>query len=107
VTSGSCRASTWRRASSRLDFDGREVVYGFAELDELVRRRSTRPRAPSARAVVIPLTMQHYAMLQQEFGLHRRDKGKRLVVLVEQLTRRRSPSRERGYGGGGRSCRSG
>jgi hypothetical protein len=32
-----------------VDFDGREVIYGFTELDELVvacaRRRSTRARA--------------------------------------------------------------
>ena len=32
--SGSYHASTWRKASSASILDGREVIYGFGELDE-------------------------------------------------------------------------
>ena len=41
ATSASSGASTWRRASLSADFDGREVMYGFGGLDELVLAYAT------------------------------------------------------------------
>jgi ATP-dependent exoDNAse (exonuclease V) alpha subunit len=51
-----------------VDFDGRKITYGFGELDELVLAyATTNPQEPrlGIPAVVIPLTTQHYPMLQR------------------------------------------
>jgi exodeoxyribonuclease V alpha subunit len=49
-----------------VDFDGREVTYGFGELDELVLAYATtihKSQGSEYPAVVIPLSTQHYPML--------------------------------------------
>jgi hypothetical protein len=49
-------------------FDGREIVYGFGEVDELVLAYATtihKSQGSEYPAVVIPLTSQHYPMLQR------------------------------------------
>jgi exodeoxyribonuclease V alpha subunit len=51
-----------------VDFDGRDLTYGFGELDELVLAYATTIRKSQGSeypAVVIPLSTQHYPMLQQ------------------------------------------
>ena len=51
------------------DFDGHEVTYGFGELDELVLAYATtihKSQGSEYPAVVIPLSTQHYPMLQLE-----------------------------------------
>src|SRR6476620_11383219 len=51
-----------------VDFDGREVVYGFTELDELVLAYATtihKSQGSEYPAVIIPITTQHYPMLQR------------------------------------------
>jgi exodeoxyribonuclease V alpha subunit len=78
-----------RRPESELsvDFDGREVVYGFSELDELVLAYATtihKSQGSEYPAVVIPLTTQHYPMLQQNLVYTGVTRGKRLVVLIGQ-----------------------
>jgi len=70
-----------------VDFEGREVVYGFAELDELVLAYATtihKSQGSEYPAVVIPLTTQHYPMLQRNLVYTGVTRGKRLVVLVGQ-----------------------
>jgi exodeoxyribonuclease V alpha subunit len=70
-----------------VDFDGREVIYGFGELDELVLAYATtihKSQGSEYPAVVIPLTMQHYVMLQRNLVYTGVTRGKRLVVLVGQ-----------------------
>jgi exodeoxyribonuclease V alpha subunit len=70
-----------------VDFDGREVVYGFGELDELVLAYATtihKSQGSEYPAVVIPLTTQHYPMLQQNLVYTGVTRGKRLVVLIRQ-----------------------
>jgi len=70
-----------------IDFDGREVVYGFGELDELVLAYATtihKSQGSEYPAVVIPLTTQHYVMLQRNLVYTGVTRGKRLVVLVGQ-----------------------
>ena len=70
-----------------VDFDGREVTYGFGELDELVLAYATtihKSQGSEYPAVVIPLSTQHYPMLQRNLVYTRVTRGKRLVVLVGQ-----------------------
>ena len=46
-----------------VDFDGRDVIYGFGELDELVLACATtihKSQGSEYPAVVIPLSIQHY-----------------------------------------------
>jgi UvrD-like helicase family protein len=69
------------------DFEGREVPYGFGELDELVLAYATtihKSQGSEYPAVVIPLTTQHYPMLQRNLVYTGVTRGKRLVVLIEQ-----------------------
>jgi exodeoxyribonuclease V alpha subunit len=66
-------------------FDGRPVVYGFGELDELVLAYATtihKAQGSEYPAVVIPLTTQHYAMLTRNLLYTGVTRGKRLVVLI-------------------------
>jgi ATP-dependent RecD-like DNA helicase SH3 domain/UvrD-like helicase C-terminal domain len=63
-----------------VDFDGRGVIYGFAELDELVLAYATtihKSQGSEYPAVVIPLTTQHYVMLQRNLvvKIKRKDPG--------------------------------
>jgi hypothetical protein len=70
-----------------IDFDGREVIYGFGELDELVLAYATtihKSQGSEYPAVVFPLTTQHYVMLQRDLVYTGVTRGKRLVVLVGQ-----------------------
>jgi exodeoxyribonuclease V alpha subunit len=69
------------------DFDGRDVTYGFGELDELVLAHTTtihKSQGSEYPAVVIPLSTQHYPMLQRNLVYTAVTRGKRLVVLVGQ-----------------------
>ena len=68
-------------------FDGRDVVYGFGELDELVLAYATtihKAQGSEYPAVVIPLTTQHYTMLARNLLYTGVTRGKRLVVLIGQ-----------------------
>jgi exodeoxyribonuclease V alpha subunit len=70
-----------------VGFNGREVTYGFGELDELVLAYATtihKSQGSEYPAVVIPLSTQHYPMLQRNLVYTGVPRGKRLVVLVGQ-----------------------
>jgi len=70
-----------------VDFDGRELIYGFGELDELVLAYATtihKSQGSEYSAVVIPLSTQHYPMLQRNLVYTGVTRGSRLVVLVGQ-----------------------
>jgi exodeoxyribonuclease V alpha subunit len=70
-----------------VDLDGREVTCGFGELDELVLAYATtihKSQGSEYPAVVIPLSTQHYPMLQRNLVYTGVTRGKRLVVLVGQ-----------------------
>jgi len=70
-----------------VSFDGREVVYGFGELDELVLAYATtihKSQGSEYPAVVIPLVTQHYAMLALNLLYTGVTRGRKLVVLVGQ-----------------------
>jgi exodeoxyribonuclease V alpha subunit len=68
-------------------FDGREVTYGFGELDTLVPAYAVtihKSQGSEYPAVVIPIMTQHYTMLQRNLLYTGVTRGKRLVVLVGQ-----------------------
>jgi exodeoxyribonuclease V alpha subunit len=70
-----------------VDYEGREVAYGFGELDELVLAYATtvhKSQGSEYPAVVVPLTTHHYPMLQRNLIYTGVTRGKRLVVLVGQ-----------------------
>jgi exodeoxyribonuclease V alpha subunit len=67
------------------DFDGGEVTYGFGELDELVLAYATtihKSQDSVYSAVMIPLSTQHYPMLERNLVYTGVTRGKRLVVLI-------------------------
>ena len=69
------------------EFDGRRVTYGFSELDEIVLAYATtihKSQGSEYPAVVMPLTTQHYPMLQRNLLYTAVTRGKRLVVIVGQ-----------------------
>jgi exodeoxyribonuclease V alpha subunit len=70
-----------------VEFDGREIAYGFGELDELVLAYATtihKSQGSEYPAVVIPLTTQHYPMLRRNLLYTGVTRGRRLMVIVGQ-----------------------
>ena len=74
-------------AELTVNFDGRVIVYGFGELDTLVPAYAAtihKSQGSEYPAVVIPILMQHYMMLQRNLLYTGVTRGKKLVVLVGQ-----------------------
>ncbi|MDR3614949.1 MAG: ATP-dependent RecD-like DNA helicase [Candidatus Obscuribacterales bacterium] len=70
-----------------IDFDGREVQYDFNELDEISLAYAAsihKAQGSEYSAVVIPLAMQHYMMLERNLLYTGVTRGKKLVVIVGQ-----------------------
>ena len=70
-----------------VSFDGREVTYDVAELDEVALAYATTVRKSQGSeypAVVIPLAIQHYPMLARNLLYTGVTRGKQLVVLIGQ-----------------------
>ncbi|MCY4551028.1 MAG: ATP-dependent RecD-like DNA helicase, partial [Defluviicoccus sp.] len=68
-------------------FEGRDLAYGFGELDALVPAYAAtvhKSQGSEYPAVVIPVLTQHYAMLRRNLLYTGVTRGKRLVVLVGQ-----------------------
>jgi exodeoxyribonuclease V alpha subunit len=67
--------------------DGRNVVYDFLELDELVHAWAVsvhKSQGSEFPAVVIPILTSHYMMLQRNLLYTAVTRARRLVVLVGQ-----------------------
>lgn len=70
-----------------LVFDGRRVRYDFSEMDELSLAYVTsihKAQGSEYPAVVIPLAMQHFTLLERKLLYTAVTRGRRLVVLVAQ-----------------------
>ena len=70
-----------------VDFDGRQVSYDVGERDELVLAYAItvhKAQGSEYPAVVIPVTTQHYPMLQRNLLYTGVTRGRKLVVLVAQ-----------------------
>ena len=93
-----------------VDFEGREVAYDFGELDELVLAYATtvhKAQGSEYPAVVIPVTTQHWPMLQRNLLYTGVTRGKQLVVLVAQPRAVAIAVKGQRERGAGRSSRSG
>jgi exodeoxyribonuclease V alpha subunit len=70
-----------------VDFDGRQVVYDYQELDELVLSYAItihKSQGSEYPAVVIPLHTQAYMLLQRNLLYTALTRGRKLVVIVGQ-----------------------
>ena len=70
-----------------IRFDQREVVYDFGELDEVSLAYAItihKSQGSEFPAVVIPLAMQQYMLLQRNLVYTGITRGKKLVVLIGQ-----------------------
>lgn len=68
-----------------VSFDGRRVTYAFGELDALVPAYAItvhKAQGSEFPVVVLPLSLQHYAMLRRDLLYTAITRGRRLVVLV-------------------------
>jgi exodeoxyribonuclease V alpha subunit len=71
--------------SLAVEIDGRDIVYESGELDRLVLAYATtihKAQGSEYPAVVIPLTTEHYPMLQRRLIYTAITRGRRLVVVV-------------------------
>lgn len=71
----------------RIAFDGRDVVFTFGELDQVVLAYATtvhKSQGSEYPVVIIPLMTQHYTMLARNLLYTAVTRGKRLVVVVGQ-----------------------
>lgn len=70
-----------------IAFEGREVVYDFGELDEVALAYAItihKSQGSEFPAVVVPLAMQQYLLLQRNLIYTGLTRGKQFVVLVGQ-----------------------
>ncbi len=68
-----------------VNFDGRFASYDFSELDELVLAYATsvhKAQGSEYPAIVMPVLIQHFVLLQRNLLYTGITRGKRLVVLV-------------------------
>ena len=70
-----------------IDFDGRPVEYEVAELDEVDLAYAMtvhKSQGSEYPAVVLPIAMQHYTLLERNLLYTAVTRGKRLVVVVAE-----------------------
>jgi exodeoxyribonuclease V alpha subunit len=68
-----------------ISFDGRDVVYDFTDLNEIVLAYAVsvhKSQGSEYPAVVIPLLTQHYVLLQRNLVYTAVTRGRNLVVMV-------------------------
>ncbi|MCR4907820.1 MAG: ATP-dependent RecD-like DNA helicase, partial [Lachnospiraceae bacterium] len=71
--------------SLKVDFDGREVEYDVTELDELVLAYATtihKAQGSEYPIVVMPVTMNHFVMLQRNLIYTGITRAKKIIVIV-------------------------
>jgi exodeoxyribonuclease V alpha subunit len=68
-------------------FDDRAIEYEFSELDEVALAYATsihKSQGSEYQAVVIPLAMQHYTLLERNLIYTAVTRGKKLVIIIGQ-----------------------
>ncbi|MCK9606551.1 MAG: ATP-dependent RecD-like DNA helicase [Methylomonas sp.] len=71
----------------QIQFDERLVDYEFSDLDEIALAYATsihKAQGSEYPAVVIPLAMQHYMLLERNLLYTGVTRGKQLVVVIAQ-----------------------
>ncbi|MGK9452276.1 SF1B family DNA helicase RecD2 [Acidithiobacillus caldus] len=84
---GTVQAVDMEEGTLTVDFEGRIVGYGFGELDLLQPAYAItvhKSQGSEYPAVVIPMSTQHYPMLQRNLLYTAVTRGKALVVLLGQ-----------------------
>ena len=70
-----------------IQFDDRSIPYDFTELDEISLAYATsihKSQGSEYKAIVIPISMQHYRLLARNLIYTGVTRGKQLVVLIGQ-----------------------
>jgi exodeoxyribonuclease V alpha subunit len=68
-----------------ISFDGREIPYSYADLDEIVLAYAVsvhKSQGCEYPAVIIPVFTQHYVLLQRNLIYTAVTRGRELVVMV-------------------------
>ncbi len=68
-----------------ISFDGRDVSYDYNDLDEIVLAYAIsvhKSQGSEYPAVIIPILMQHYLLLQRNLIYTAVTRGRKLVVIV-------------------------
>jgi len=68
-----------------ISFDGREVIYDYPDLDEIVLAYAVsvhKSQGSEYPAVIIPLLTQHYVLLQRNLIYTAVTRGRKLVIIV-------------------------
>lgn len=84
---GRIRAIDVEDGQVRVAFDGREVIYEFTELDELTLAYAAsihKSQGSEYPAVVIPLAMQHYLLLERNLLYTAVTRGRQLSVVIAE-----------------------
>ena len=69
----------------KVNFDDREVIIAFEELDEVVPAYAIsihKSQGSEYPAIIIPIMMQHYVLLQRNLIYTGVTRGKKLVILI-------------------------
>ena len=75
--------SEWDEAA--VDFDGRSVTYHVSEMDELILAYAVtihKAQGSEYRAVIIPMTTQHFVLLRRNLLYTAMTRAKELVILL-------------------------
>ena len=84
---GRIRKIDVEEGSMLIEYDGRDVAYEFNELDEVQLAYATsihKSQGSEYPAVVIPLAMQHYTLLERNLIYTGVTRGKKLVIIIGQ-----------------------
>jgi len=68
-----------------IDFDGRSVAYDFSELDEVIPAYAIsvhKSQGSEYPAVIVPVSTQHYLLLQRNLLYTAITRAKKLVILI-------------------------
>ena len=82
---GRVTAIDWEGREVTVTIDGREVVYDFGDLDEIVPAYAVsvhKSQGSEYPVVIIPIVTQHYILLQRNLIYTAVTRGKNLVVIV-------------------------
>ena len=82
---GRITAIAWESRKVTVTIDGREIVYDFGDLDEIVPAYAIsvhKSQGSEYPAVIIPIVTQHYILLQRNLIYTAVTRGKKLVIVV-------------------------